>query len=97
MLKQILHEIESASEPLDIAELSRKLGVERSALEGMIQFWVRKGRLRDDAVPRGAGTPDCSAIACSRSCPGPENCPFVAKMPHTYSLDTRPSTSDEEN
>ena len=48
MLNQVLQEIKFAQSALNLSDLSRKLGVERSALDGMIQFWVRKGRLRDD-------------------------------------------------
>ena len=48
MLKQVLREIETAQGPITVRALSRKLGVEPNALEGMIQFWVRKGRIQDD-------------------------------------------------
>ncbi|PDW02810.1 FeoC-like transcriptional regulator [Candidatus Viridilinea mediisalina] len=47
MLHQVLHAFESADGPLALDDLSRQLGIERSALEGMIAFWVRKGRLQE--------------------------------------------------
>jgi len=66
-------------------DLGRKLGVEQSALEGMIDYWVRKGRLQDDEAVNAA---ICNSGACSSgvSCPGPQGCPFVVKMPRTFSL-----------
>jgi len=84
MLWQILREVEAAQGPLDLNELSRRLGVERGALDGMIQFWVRKGRLVDDlAAAEGVV---CAAGSCSSGCGGPQGCPFAMKMPRTYSL-----------
>ena len=81
MLHQVLQAIESAQGSIDINELSRKLSIERSALEGMIQYWVRKGRLKDDSQPAACGTG-----ACGASCPGPKGCPFIIKLPQTYTL-----------
>ena len=88
MLKQLLQELEMAHGPVNINELSRKLGVERSALAGMIEFWVRKGRLRlDDPVSTEAAAKCASGgCSCSCSCPGPTDCPYVVKLPLTYSL-----------
>jgi len=85
MLQQVLQEIKQAQGPVNLNDLARKLGVERSALEGMIQFWVRKGRLTDDILE--AETPhDVCESMCSNSCPGPSKCAFVMSMPRTYSL-----------
>ncbi len=47
MLSRILEELREAKGPLDLNEMSRRLGVERRALDGMLQFLVRKGRLRE--------------------------------------------------
>ncbi len=82
MLNQVLDVIVNTSGPITIGELSRKLGVEPSALEGMIQFWVQKGRLRseDDQLSGmycscGTGTDSCTPVS---------DCIFIAKMPKTY-------------
>jgi hypothetical protein len=85
MLTQLLHEIESSDGPMRLAELSRKLGVERSALDGMIQFWVQKGRLVDDAPTGHADSTVCGG-SCRGSCSGPDSCPFVMKTPQTFSI-----------
>jgi len=71
---------------MTLRQLSRKLGVQESALEGMIQFWVRKGRL---TVHKGRGglteMQVCSGAACSlRSCSGPEGCPLLPRTPTSY-------------
>lgn len=86
MLLKILHEVEAAQGPLDLNELSRRLDIDRSALDGMIQFWVRKGRLIDDAVVAGEATTVCASHACGRGCPGPQQCSFALKPPRTIML-----------
>jgi len=86
MLNQVLQEIESAQSALNLGDLSRKLGIERSALDGMIQFWVRKGRLIDDDAAVTQAGAVCSITSCGASCRGMSNCAFVAKMPKTYSI-----------
>jgi len=84
MLNQVLHEIENCKGPITMGELSRKLGIEINALEGMIQFWVRKGRLQ--ITEDQANGANCSCGSSSSSCSPIGDCVFVAKMPNTYSL-----------
>jgi hypothetical protein len=83
MLTQILHEIETAQGPITVRELSRKLEIDPQALEGMLEFWVCKGRIQNDdkvaTCNSGTGT-------CGSTCSGSKNCTFIAKMPKTYSL-----------
>ncbi len=86
MLSQILHEITSAREPVSLSVLSHKLGIERSALEGMLAYWVRKGRLRNDDKPVEAADAACTSGSCGSFCPSVSGCPFIAKMPRTYSV-----------
>lgn len=93
MLHQILHEFENAVGPVSLNDLARKLKVDRSALEGMIQFWVRKGRIKDSYVAsspalnvvKGAAPSACSGLSCAGSCPGPQGCPYVMEMPRILS------------
>jgi hypothetical protein len=83
MISQVLHAIKSAKGTVNINELSNKLGIERSALEGMIQHLVRNGLLVADHGLSGG----CSLSgSCGSNCTGPSNCVFIAKMPKTYSL-----------
>jgi hypothetical protein len=85
MLHQVLHEIERANGPITLNELSRRLDMEASALQGMIEFWVRKGRLRDDEAATAEATA-CAPGGCGDSCYGLSACPFTAKMPRSYSV-----------
>lgn len=87
MLHQVLHEITNASGPITLNELSRKLGVTPSALQGMIDFWVRKGRLKNDDVEMETAV-TCGS-GCGSDCAGRSSCHFVAKMPKTYSLPSK--------
>ena len=82
MLKRILNEFESASGGLSINELGHRISVERGALEGMIDYLVLKGKLQDDEKVQEV----CSSGSC---CPGPQGCPYVIKMPRTFSLTTQ--------
>ena len=71
MLWQVLHAVEAAHTPLDLNELSRRLDVDRSVLDGIIQFWVRKGRLVEDAAAGEVSGVACASHGCGGSCPGP--------------------------
>lgn len=84
MLKQILNEIEQATEPLTVPELSRRLHLEPGVVSQMVAFWVHKGRLSGDNIEN---TPHLQH--CGRGCHGPDNCHFVAKMPGAYTLRKR--------
>ena len=81
MLQRILNEFESAAGGMSINELSQRLGVERSALEGMIGYLVRKGILRDEAAAGMECNPAGSTCA---SCA--KHCPFAAVKLPTYTL-----------
>jgi hypothetical protein len=86
MLWNVLHAVEAAQGPLDLNELSRRLDINRSVLDGMIDFWVRKGRLVDDAAATGQAAVACAAHGCGRSCASAQACPFTVKLPRTISL-----------
>ncbi len=87
MLHAILHEIETAPGPITVRALSRKLGVQPSALEGMIRFWVQKGRLTMADGPMGVSSISvCSGKRCLRACPGPAQCPLVSDPLTTYTI-----------
>ena len=86
MLGRILEEIKEAGSAVNLEELSRRVGVQPSALEGMIDYLVRQGKLKDDAASPAEVGPPCAAAGCGGSCPGLRHCPFVAQMPRTFSL-----------
>jgi hypothetical protein len=69
MLYQILEALEAANGLVSLNELSRQLQIEPGALEGMIAFWVRKGRLKDTAVSGCAGSRrGCTCGAYPKGC-----------------------------
>jgi predicted transcriptional regulator len=65
MLSQILNAFKETTDPMDINELNRRLGTERSALEGMLDLLVKQGKLREIKP----GSEECvycrSRAACS--------------------------------
>jgi DNA-binding IclR family transcriptional regulator len=87
MLKQVLHELETAKGPLSLDDLSRRMHVERSVLEGTIQTLVRLGRLRDDGQASVACDVRCSACATAHQCT------LATKTPRTYSVVARNSAA----
>ncbi len=89
MLQRVLQEIESAQAPITLNQLAYKLGLERSALEGMIKFWIRKGRIQEVEPETTAPSPTCSS--CATTCPGPQGCPFIMKMPRAFTIVKRSS------
>lgn len=85
MLYQVLEEIEQARGPVLVKDLGQRLNVDPGVLMGMIEFWVRKGRLRDDDAVAEEGF-TCAGGACGAHCSGVTECVFVAKMPKTFSI-----------
>lgn len=86
MLNQVLQEITSASEPLSLTMLGARLGVERGALEGMLEYWARKGRLKENGFHSESSH---RAGSCGPTCGGAQACSFAAKMPRSYSIAKR--------
>jgi hypothetical protein len=94
MLSQVLRELQANQGTLRLEELAARVNMEPSALKGIIDLWVSKGRLQiatdepsDSACPScGPVTKTCAPTCGAGSCPGAAACPFVAKMPTMYSL-----------
>ncbi len=83
LLHQVLAEIETAEGPLTVNELGHRLDVATSALLPMIEFWVRKGRLRDEDTAVSEES-TCATGNCGTSCAGTNACLYVARMPRSY-------------
>lgn len=93
MLQQILQAFEAAREPLNLTDLAAQLQIDPGALDGMITYWIRKGRLKE-LQPGGS----CGDAACGPSCAGGASCPFTGKMPRTIVLvppEERAGTTDQ--
>ena len=64
MLAEILTAFRETNGPLDLNELSGQLGVEKSALEGMLELLVRQGKLKEVSV----GSEECTHCRDRSSC-----------------------------
>lgn len=74
-LSQVLAAFEESTAPKTLTQIARDLDLSPARLEGMIQYWVRKGKLRETTSFADCGT-------CGRG----ENCPFVVELPRSYEL-----------
>ena len=64
MLIQLLKEIENSNGVIRISELSKKLDADPAVVEGMLEHWVRKGRIQRSGDYLSA----CKPNACSQCC-----------------------------
>jgi hypothetical protein len=86
LLESLVDELRTARGPIRSADLADRVGVSESALAGMIDVLVAKGRL-SAAESAGAGeSVACSGGACGSSCVGLEQCAFIANVPQSYTL-----------
>lgn len=74
-LRQILTVFEESREPISVSKLASQLDRPPELLEGMLDYWVRKGRLRVSSGHESCG-----------SCAKDGDCAFVMDMPRSYEL-----------
>lgn len=74
-LRQVLTIFENTTTPLSLPQIAHELSISTEALDGMLQYWVRKGRLKETAAMRECGT-----------CGSKDGCAFVVELPHSYEL-----------
>jgi hypothetical protein len=68
MLNAVLKAVQQSQGPLRIQELSRELNIDPGALEGMLEFWIRKGRIqRERGTYAGCEQSACCPVSC-KSC-----------------------------
>ena len=77
-LSQVLTAFEDNQGPLTTKQIAGNLSISQARLEGMIHYWVRKGKLREVISYADCGT-------CGH---GPGDCPFTIELPRTYELVT---------
>jgi hypothetical protein len=73
LLRQVLEAFETTDTNIRLDALSRQLGVDSGTLDNMIQYWVRKGRIREIS--------NDACHACSTSA-----CPVMENAPRRYTL-----------
>lgn len=96
MINRVLQEVKKSQAPFSVTALSEKLGIDRSALEGMLAFWVRKGRLQEDGQQSTANGKGSECCSCGLACSGAGNCAFMARMPKIYSVASNGKDKFEE-
>ncbi len=47
MLREVLRAFETARGPLSLNDMARDLDITPGMLDGMIEYWVRKGKIRE--------------------------------------------------
>mgnify|MGYP000718272155 CR=1 FL=1 len=86
VLDLLLTELRTVRGPIRSADLAERVGVSESALSGMIDVLVSKGRLSPAGAFGDGGAVACSGGACGSSCVGLDQCAFIANVPLTYTL-----------
>lgn len=74
-LRDVLRAFETAHTPLTLQQMARELNLTPAMVQELIDYWVRKGRLRAVHLDSACGT-----------CGGAAGCPFVMRLPPTYEL-----------
>lgn len=74
-LRQVLAAFERADAPLPLAQVARDLDLPLERLEGMVEYWVRRGRIRESGAT-------AAALSCARY----GSCPYVLRLPRILEL-----------
>jgi hypothetical protein len=75
-LRQVLDRFADQSTPISIKQMARQMDLDPGVLGGMIDYWVRKGKLREVSTT-GDNCTTCGVKGA---------CPFVVAMPRSYEL-----------
>ena len=86
VLDTLLTELRTVRGPIRSADLAGRVGVSESALSGMIDVLVAKGRLSPAEDPGEGEAVACSGGACGTTCVGLDQCAFIANVPASYTL-----------
>jgi hypothetical protein len=85
LLREVLHAFEEADRPLSLTDMARALDIAPGTLEGMIDYWVRKGKIRE-----------CSSGSMCESCGCAKSCAYSPNMPRRYELVTDESAESDQ-
>jgi len=75
MFDEIMQAVENAHGPISVKDLAGRLGIEESALEKMLEFLEKKGKL---SVYRPGDCQGCGVVSC-KSCVFGGGCPEAKK------------------
>jgi hypothetical protein len=65
----------ASNESISLSQLSKKLEIEPGVLKGMLQFWIRKGKIREICCEEST----CTGCGSHSSC-------IILTLPHRYEL-----------
>lgn len=83
-LKEVLNRFADQTIPVSVNRLAQDMEIEPGVLRGMIDYWVRKGKLRE--VNSGGET--------CMSCGVKSVCPFIIALPRYYEIATDENDDD---
>jgi hypothetical protein len=72
-LREVLNRFDDQSAPRSLKQMAREMQLEPNTLQAMIDYWVRKGKLRE--VNTGTACVTCGTKGA---------CPFIVQMPRIY-------------
>ncbi|MGF1505660.1 MAG: hypothetical protein GYB64_17275 [Chloroflexi bacterium] len=73
-LQDVLSAFDGTTDARSLSQIAQDLSLEPARLQGMLDYWVRKGKLREVSFSGG----DCGGCGLK------SDCPFVTRMPRTY-------------
>lgn len=76
-LRQILDYVEDSQGGTSLQQMARDLDLSISQAENLLDYWIRKGRLREIGP-----APDCAG------CPGGSSCSLMIDFPSTFQVVT---------
>jgi hypothetical protein len=86
ILDRLLDELHTVKGPIRSSELASRIGISDSALDGMLDVLVAKGKLEGPAEMAEEELVACSGTACGALCVGLDKCPFIVDVPEVFSL-----------
>jgi hypothetical protein len=75
-LREVLNRFTDQSTPISINQMARDMHIDVGVLHDMIDYWVRKGKLREV---------NSNGEAC-HTCGIKGTCPFIVALPRYYEL-----------
>jgi hypothetical protein len=74
-LREVLNRFADQSAPMSLKGMARDMDIDYGVLCEMVQFWVRKGKLREIS-----DDPNCTTCGVKSACP------FIVTLPRRYEL-----------
>jgi hypothetical protein len=90
VLQRVLDEVERCGGAISVGQISERLGMDRSATEGILDELVRMGRLeREDEAASCPRVEPSGGSACGQGCARADGCPLIVRLPPTLSVHRR--------